>query len=564
MKFNLNIKKYVFVGAAILCLSTSSCINDLDQNPIIDKGQSEIINESDCQSFLAKIYSGFGLSGNVGPSGGVQDLQGPDQGSLCFLRGLLSLELYPTDEALWNWKDEGIVELCTNNWDYTLFYAYTFYQRAMLNIRYCKEFLDNYPEDCGIPNIKQFRDEVRALRAMNYYYLIDVYRNPGWVWDDSPTNDKSWKPSQLGAKEIFDKVVTELKDLSENSSLPEKGTMGTYGRMTKPVVNTLLAKMYLNAEVYTGTPMYDQAVSYANKVIHEGGFGLEKNYRNLFCGENHLSPLHGNEIIFAIPCDGENAKSYGNSIMVTAAAYGGLLNPKWLGMDASWNCLKPCSQLVKQFDYSPVAGYDHHGSTLKKDSRFIFFDVKEYVDGENGDNCTEQGVKTRRDVVPVLTDWNSGYLCHKFTNLGWDQNEVTPSAWPDTDFPLFRLADIYLIYAECAARQATGADVSTAVGYINLLRERANGDKSGNISGSDLTLDFILAERSRELYWEGQRRSDLIRFGKFTKEYAWDYKGGPQEGIANIDSKFNIYPISDKDLTANPNLVQNPGYATLK
>ena len=487
MKFNLNIKKYVFVGAAILCLSTSSCINDLDQNPIIDKGQSEIINESDCQSFLAKIYSGFGLSGNVGPSGGVQDLQGPDQGSLCFLRGLLSLELYPTDEALWNWKDEGIVELCTNNWDYTLFYAYTFYQRAMLNIRYCKEFLDNYPEDCGIPNIKQFRDEVRALRAMNYYYLIDVYRNPGWVWDDSPTNDKSWKPSQLGAKEIFDKVVTELKDLSENSSLPEKGTMGTYGRMTKPVVNTLLAKMYLNAEVYTGTPMYDQAVSYANKVIHEGGFGLEKNYRNLFCGENHLSPLHGNEIIFAIPCD-----------------------------------------------------------------------------GENGDNCTEQGVKTRRDVVPVLTDWNSGYLCHKFTNLGWDQNEVTPSAWPDTDFPLFRLADIYLIYAECAARQATGADVSTAVGYINLLRERANGDKSGNISGSDLTLDFILAERSRELYWEGQRRSDLIRFGKFTKEYAWDYKGGPQEGIANIDSKFNIYPISDKDLTANPNLVQNPGYATLK
>ncbi len=79
MKFNLNIKKYVFVGAAILCLSTSSCINDLDQNPIIDKGQSEIINESDCQSFLAKIYSGFGLSGNVGPSGGVQDLQGPDR-----------------------------------------------------------------------------------------------------------------------------------------------------------------------------------------------------------------------------------------------------------------------------------------------------------------------------------------------------------------------------------------------------------------------------------------------------------------------------------------------------
>ncbi|MBR8720626.1 Starch-binding protein SusD [Bacteroides pyogenes] len=565
MKFYSNIKKYVLVGAAFFGLTAvTSCLGDLDQEPILEKGQSAIHNEEDCRMFLAKIYSGFGLSGNVGPSGGVQDLQGPDQGSLVFLRGLLSLQVYPTDEAIWNWKDPGITELCTISWDYTLFYAYTFYQRTMLNIRYCKEFLDNFPENSDIPNIKQLRDEVRALRAMNYYYLIDIYRNPGWVWDDSPTNDKSWKPSQLGAKEVFDRVVKELEDLSANGSLAEKATMATYGRMTKPVVNTLLAKMYLNAEVYTGTSMYDKALTYANKVINEGGFGLEDNYRNLFCGENHLTALHKNEIIFAIPCDAENAKSYGNTIMVTAAAYGGDMNPKWFGMDASWTCLKPCSQVVKLFDKSPVAGYDKHGSTLKKDTRYAFYDVKEYIDPDKSGDCTEENVKERRNVIPTLGDWNSGYLCYKFTNLGWNQKEVTPSAWPSTDFPLFRLADIYLIYAECAVRNAAGADMAKAVGYINMLRERANGDQSANIKVSDLTLDFVLDERSRELYWEGQRRSDLVRFGKFTKGYVWDYKGGVQEGVSNIDGKFNIYPISDKDLTANPNLKQNPGYASLK
>ena len=218
-------------------------------------------------------------------------MQGGDQGSLVFLRGLLSLQLFPSDEAIWNWADEGIVELCQLNWDYTLPYAYSFYQRAMLNVRYCKEFLDVYAADSDIPDIQKYRDQVRGLRAMNYYYLIDLYRNPGVVWDDSPTDDKSWKPSQIGAEALFDKIVAELIDLSENGNLDETPSMATYGRVTRPVINTLLAKMYLNAEVYTGKPMYDKAAVYAQKVI-DAGFGLEDNYANLFCGENHLTGMH--------------------------------------------------------------------------------------------------------------------------------------------------------------------------------------------------------------------------------------------------------------------------------
>lgn len=557
-----NLKKYIFLSLMGMGLMITSCLDDLNQEPKLDKSSQSIINEEDCRSFLAKIYCGFGLSGNTGPGGGdaidEPDLQGGDQGSLVFLRGLLSMQLYPTDEAIWNWTDEGIVELCEINWDYTLFYAYTFYQRAMLNIRYCKEFLDTYTEDSNIPNVEKYRDEIRGIRAMNYYYLIDLYRNPGVVWDDSPTNDKSWKPSQLGTTALYNKIVDELIDLSENGNLESSPTMSNYGRITKPVIHTLLSKMYLNAEVYIGQPMYDKAAEYATKVIN-AGFGLEDSYRNLFCGENHLTALKKKEIIFAIPFDDVNAKSYGSSIMVTAAAYGGSLDPTWFGLTSSWTCLKPTQQLIALFDGpNPDSGvsYDTHGNSIKKDQRYRFADVKSY--NEDGT------VKDRRDVNTKMSDWNTGYLCYKFTNLGWDGASVSPTANPNTDFPLFRLADIYLIYAECAVRGASGTNLSIALGYINELRTRANGDATQNVRASDLTIDFILNERARELYWEGQRRSDLVRFGKFTKGYAWAYKGGVVEGTANVDSKYNIYPISDRDLTANPNLIQNPGYESLK
>lgn len=553
-----SIKKYISLGLVSLCFLSTSCLGDLDQMPPLDKSSESINNPEDCLSFLAKIYSGFGLSSNKGPNG-EDDLQGDDQGSLVFLRGLLSMQLYPTDEALWNWPDAGIIELCTMNWDYTLPYAYTFYQRAMLNVRYCKEFLDVFPASSDIPDIEKYRDEVRVIRAMNYYYLIDLYRNPGVVWDDSPTVDKTWKPSQMGTEGLFNLVVNELKDLSENGHLDENPTPANYARMTKPVVNTLLAKMYLNAEVYIQQPMYDKAAEYAQKVIG-AGFGLEPNYANLFCGENHLTALRKKEIIYAIPCDNENAKSYGNSIMVTAAAYGGILNKTWFGMDADWTCLKPAQQLVNMFDGpAPTNGklYGEHGNRLKKDTRYIFFDIKSYDD----DGVT---VKDWREVNSLIGDWDTGYLCYKFTNLGWDGASVSPTPFPNTDFPLFRLPDLYLIYAECAVRNAAGTDIATAVNYVNLLRERANGDATQNIRAADLTPDFVLKERARELYWEGQRRSDLIRFGKFTKGYAWAYKGGPAEGLENVDDRFNIYPISDKDLTANPNLIQNPGYSSLK
>ena len=133
----------------------------------------------------------------------------------------------------------------------------------------------------------------------------------------------------------------------------------------------------------------------------------------------------------------------------------------------------------------------------------------------------------------------------------------TDKTFVDTDFPLFRLADVYLMYAEAHLRGG-GGSLSTAVDYVNALRSRANN--SNTLTSGDLTLDFILDERSRELHWEAHRRQDLIRYNKFTGgNYNWAWKGNGSNGIA-IPDHFNVYPIPNGSRAANPNLTQNPGY----
>lgn len=575
MKTTINYIKTIVLGAICSILLLTSCLDDLNQTKPNNENVDDIVNEQGAKAFLAKIYSGLSLSSNIGGADGEEDIKAPgmDQGSLVFLRGLISMQEFPTDEAIWNWKDVGIVELVNVNWDYTTQYSYTFYQRAMLNIRYCREFLSLFQASADIANVELYRNEVRALRALNYYYLIDIYGNPGLIWDDSPFDDPTWYPTPIGRKALFEKIVTELEDLAQHSNLPEQTGMATYGRMTKPVVWMLLAKLYLNAEVYTGTPMYDKARTYCEKILG-AGFGLEEKYTNLFCGDNHLSPTKGNEIIYAITFDAENTKSNGGTIMLSVGASGGELNGKWFGNNnAGWTCMKVKESLISKFDYAPDGGLDRFKSRVKKDGRYLFFDILTYEgkDGIDGDWPFDPvtgeilyEVKERRDIAAKLANWDAGYLSYKFTNLGWDGARVNLTNFPNTDFPMFRLADVYLMYAECAVRGY--GDKTRALQLVNDLRKRAyNGDTSiGQVSSDDLTLDFILDERARELYWEGHRRTDLIRFGKFTQNYAWPYKGGVEEGIANISSKFNLYPISDKDLTSNPRLVQNPGYKSIR
>ncbi|HTX88709.1 MAG TPA: RagB/SusD family nutrient uptake outer membrane protein [Bacteroidales bacterium] len=163
------------------------------------------------------------------------------------------------------------------------------------------------------------------------------------------------------------------------------------------------------------------------------------------------------------------------------------------------------------------------------------------------------------DINDIGT-FTDGYAITKWTNMNSDGTPGLDPTYCDTDFPLFRLGDIYLMYAEAVLRGGSGGDLGTALNYINALRTRAYGDAGGNITAADLTLDFILDERGRELYWEAVRRTDLIRFGRFSSgNYVWAWKGGIKEGIATSDI-YNLFPIPAADVSANPNLVQNPGY----
>jgi hypothetical protein len=209
------------------------------------------------------------------------------------------------------------------------------------------------------------------------------------------------------------------------------------------------------------------------------------------------------------------------------------MDPAAFGINGGWAGLRTTPQYVSLFS-------DISGNT---DKRAMFF--------TNGQNL---------DINDEYT-FTDGYAIQKFRNVtstGAKGSDPTGN-FPDTDFPMFRLADVYLIYAEAVLRGGTG-DAGLALGYVNEVRKRAYGSTAGNITQSQLTLPFMLDERGRELLFEMQRRTDLIRFGKFTGDtYLWQWKGGVKAGTS-VSANLNIMPIPSTDLINNPTLVQNPGY----
>jgi hypothetical protein len=207
------------------------------------------------------------------------------------------------------------------------------------------------------------------------------------------------------------------------------------------------------------------------------------------------------------------------------------MSPSDFGVGGGWGGLRTTSALVNKF---PGSG----------DQRAMF-----WSDGQTLE-------------INDIGQFVEGYAITKFSNLT-STGQAAPHAHPDfvdTDFPMFRLADAYLMYAEAVLRGGAGGDAAQALAYVNALIERAYGDTSNNISSGQLTLNFILDERARELYWEGHRRTDLIRYGRLTGgDYLWPWKGNVKEGTST-PSYRDLYPIPSNDLGANPNLVQNDGY----
>ena len=539
-------KKYIkhSIFGVILALSLSACMKDLDQEPIDPDSFTEkdvFKNATEAKGALAKIYASLSLTGQKGPSGDG-DIAGADEGSTGYTRMQFYLQVASTDEAIIRWSDAGVPDFHNMSWTPANTFNNAYYNRLGQQIAFANSFIDNAQALASDPEVAYYIAEARFIRAYAYYNVIDAFGKAPLV-----TSSKAdLKPAQNTRAELFNFVESELKDLEGKL---KAARANEYGRVDVVAAQALLARLYLNAKVYIGQDKYTDCITYAKKVI-ASSYSLNTTdannngtaYDELFLADNNSNGAQ-NEFIFLASFDGLNTKTYGGTAFIIHGATGGNMNASSLGINDGWSGLTAPKEFVNKFEVS--ARNSNNEPTAWKDKRAMF-----YTDGQTYENTD-------------LKDFTkSGYAITKFKNItstgaaGKDPEKK----FPDTDLPLIRLAEVYLTYAEAVLRGGTGGDRATALGYINQLRSRAYGNASGNIADSNLTLDFILDERARELYWEGLRRTDLIRYGKFTGgAYLWSFKGGAASGVAVPDYR-NLYPIPQDALTANENLTQNTGY----
>lgn len=545
-----NILYSMMMGTAVLT-SATSCVSDLDQYPQTETTSKDVYtNLANYEAVLGKIYAAMVTSGQ-GKGGDNKDMESVlNSGSgFDYMRMFLNMQECGTDEFASTWlTGEQTTGLTYLSWDANDAWVSDMYYRIYYNIALCNEFLRNANGASFTGNdevkMKEYKAEVRFMRALFYYHALDLYRNIPMVTENDPVG--SFIPPRATPQETFDYIESELKDCI-GDMLPASSC--PYGQASQGAAYTLLAKLYLNSEVYTGVAKYAECKAACQQVMNMG-YSLESDYSKLFNADNDKRT---NEIIFALPVSAEHTVSWGASTYLVCGQLS-LSNanqtPGDFGATSGWSEFRLRSQFVDKFNENDIYA---QGEEAQGDKRAKFF-----TNGQSKD-------------VTSMTDETTGYLSEKWSNLKDDGTTAsnTSNDGVDTDFPLFRLADVYLMYAECVARLGEdwdnwngGSDAEAetrkqgAIYYINKVRERAGAAdiwKDNFASDADF-LQFILDERARELYHEGYRRTDLIRFGQFTtNKYIWQWKGGTHDGQA-VDSKYNIYPIPNTELTANPNL----------
>lgn len=537
--------KYKFlliVAIALVVAGFSSCLDDLNTIPL-DKEElvSEVVFGSEIgpyQELLAKIYAGMAISGNSGGDGDP-DVAGVDGGSQAsFLRGLWNLQQLPTDEAHCAWNDVGIPDLNHITWTSNNVFIKGFYYRLYYQVNLANALLRETTEEklssrnvsaTDQAKIKAFRAEARFLRALSYYYLLDMFRNVPFVDEDSPVG--STLPPQIVAKDLFDYIEKELLSCEADMIEPFVGyDRVNYGRANKAANWALLSRLYLNAETYIGTAKYSESITYSKKVL-EQNYQLDPVYANVFKADNHNSV----EMIFPIRYEGEDTQTWGGMTFLLSSTEPSDMQAEVNAVGA-WQGNRATVSVLNTFQRENLHTNDARFSMIRIDKT------------ENYD-ITDPSLFT-----------NNGIPIVKFYNRNSD-GSLPPSNIAYTDFPLFRLAEIYLNYAEAVKRGGAGGDATTALKLVNDLRKRSySNQNAATISAEQLTLDFILDERGREFFYEAQRRTDLVRFGKFTgPSYVWQWKGEVYSG-KSVSENFKIYPIPADDMGANQNLTQNPGY----
>ncbi len=541
--------KYILssVLAAAMAFFTSSCVNDLNISSI-DPQTSPSFDQN---SVFVKAYALLGTTGQKGPAGNT-DLDGQDEGEAGFYRTIFNCQELSTDECLWAWQsDVDIPQFTAINWNSSSQRTEWVYFRLGINITQLNFFLDQTEGKEDAESVKQ-RAEVRFLRALHYSYYLDLFRKA--PFKEHFNNDL---PTEKAGKELYDYIQKELSECEADMYEPRQAP---FGRADKAANWLLRARLYLNAGVYTGTTDWANAETYATKVIGSG-YELCSNYEELFMADNDENANAMQEIIFPIRQDGAKTQCYsGANYVINGTRCPGMPRN---GTNNPWSCIFSRASLVQKFfpnlDDVPMPP---SGATALTGSPDAEIDAK---DAEYGTRTVDLIVKAKDDrallysgvgggirgiLAEDITGFTNGLSIVKWSNLRSDGGTTHHVEFPDTDIPLFRLAEAYLIRAE--ARFRTGGD---AITDLNVLRNRAHASQLQGVIEQDL-----IDEWCREFYLEGRRRSDLVRFNMYTtNKYIWDWKGGVMNGTS-VDAHFNVYPIPAADLNTNPNLTQNPGY----
>lgn len=553
------------VVATLVIIFAASCVDDLNVTPI----NPQVTQTFDQNGVFTKAYAAFSLTGQRGPAGNIDiDTEIPDEGKSALYRCLWNCNELTTDEAICAWGDVEVIELNTNSWSSSNPTSGSIYDRFYFVISIANHFLEQTEGKTDDATKKQ-RAEIRFLRALSYFHLMDLFGNVPFTEKISLD-----PPKQIKRIDLFKWVEAELLAIEPDMYEPKAAP---YYRVDKVADWLLLARLYLNAEVYTtvpetkatanfpaiaaaaGTPRWNDAAIYAKKVI-DSDYTLCGSYEQLFMADN-AGTIDGStvnkapvEIIFPIAADGFKTKSYGSSLFLIGSTHTAGMK-EWGCSKQGWGGNRSRSALVKKFfstNYgSTFFANDSNLTTGKfsfmKDNRAMF-DRK---------SLAPSATTLAPQTIENISKFKEGYAVLKFTNVRADGKLAQDIEFSDMDIPFMRASEAYLTYAEAVLRGAQTVNGYEALTAVNALRNRASAKVF-----TTLTLQNIIDEWAREFFFEGRRRSDLIRFGQYAGNnvtYQWDWKGGEAAG-KTIDKRYNLFPIPAGDLNANANLDQNPGY----
>ena len=608
--------KYFTAASLVLSMGvvSTSCVDDLDVKPDDPNTKTELTDAAQWQGYFGSLYGLLRYEGNLSTS---------DGGAGTWMRCHWNLQEITADEAIISnkWNDPGYHTLNFNTWLTENEWIYAAFAREFYTAKQCSEFIAKSQGALSFgftqEEIDAMTAEARVLRAYAYYYMIDLFGRGPWITEDTPTGAT---PPTYDRKQLFDATVADLKATIESGKLIPASRQDKM-RLSLEAAQTLLSKLYLNAEVYVGTPMYKECADVLKEVKNSIG-SLAPEYKYIFCGSNEKY-VH-NEIIFAIPQRANSIETWGGTTYMTAGAFDELADPfelarlgcgfvdfdvkkdpetneeylspilsgpnPWTGLRMRPELSQMLIQNGGKRNLAYTEGYNIGVANLDKYGPGAdgYMCVKySYTNESNYDNVgsdapyqlnryyliatdafkakfpqTQQDrLAAAQQVLANYPDEFAGYTAQQIMDgeaasvqsklmAQYKAEFERASQVCDAAYPVFRLADVYLMLSECEFRGVDGADPGFVL--FNKVRERAGLQPNNNPSALD-----ILNERQCELYWEGHRRSDLIRFGRYTgSSYNWSWRGGVLEGAYMPDFR-KLFAIPYQYV---PTVGQNPGY----